>query len=364
MLKLLKHYGKKATLAFIFFALFITLNCGKRKPPLPPVEKVPQRVEVSGSQQGNKIILVWTMPNRNARKGDVLHISRADIYRLAEPLNSPLTLSEEDFSAKSTLISSVPITENDFGRKKLTFTDTLSFAGQPVRLRYAIRFVNDSGQKAGFSNFLLIEPASKVAEEPRGLQIQVTQESVNLSWLAPEANIDGSTPANIIGFNIYRSDGATKLTKRLNDKPVSGNVFEDKFFEFEKSYTYFLRAVSLGKDAEPIESLDSEALSVIPKDTFPPTPPSAITIAASPQTISIFFAFNPEKDVLGYRVYRSTDPALPKKDWTLMTPEILMTNTFQDTQVESGKTYFYFLTAIDKFGNVSAASEVVSETVP
>jgi fibronectin type 3 domain-containing protein len=169
---------------------------------------------------------------------------------------------------------------------------------------------------------------------------------------------------NIIGFNIYRTDNATKSTKLLNSAPVASNFFKDSFFEFEKSYTYFLRTVSLGKDAEPIESLDSEAVSVTPEDTFPPSPPGAITIAASPQTVSIFFASNPEKDVLGYRVYRSTDPALPKKDWTLMTKEILTTNTFQDTQVESGKTYFYFLTAVDKFGNVSEASEIVSETIP
>jgi hypothetical protein len=191
MLNTLKHYCKKATLAFIFLALFITLNCGKRKPPLPPIEKIPQRVEISGSQRGNQIHLVWTMPARNAEKGSILHINRADIYRLTEPLSLPLSLSEEEFSAQSTLIATIPITETDFGRKQFTYTDTLSFAGQPARLRYAIRFVNASGQKAGFSNFLLIEPTSRVAEQPRELKTEVTQESVNLSWLSPETNIDG-----------------------------------------------------------------------------------------------------------------------------------------------------------------------------
>ena len=41
-----------------------------------------------------------------------------------------------------------------------------------------------------------------------------------------------------------------------------------------------------------------------------------------------------------------------------------LANTFQDTRVESGKTYYYYLTAVDKAGNVSGTSEVVSETVP
>ena len=37
---------------------------------------------------------------------------------------------------------------------------------------------------------------------------------------------------------------------------------------------------------------------------------------------------------------------------------------FQDERVESGKTYYYYLTAVDQAGNVSPPSEVASEKVP
>ena len=47
----------KTALAFIMLALLISLNCGKRTPPLPPVERVVQRVEISGFQRGNKVYL-------------------------------------------------------------------------------------------------------------------------------------------------------------------------------------------------------------------------------------------------------------------------------------------------------------------
>jgi fibronectin type 3 domain-containing protein len=87
-------------------------------------------------------------------------------------------------------------------------------------------------------------------------------------------------------------------------------------------------------------------------------------VAAAPGAISIFFAVNVETDVVGYRIYRSTDRALPLPQWTQLTTDLLKTNTFQDTRVESGKVYYYFLTARDKFGNVSSPSEIVSETVP
>jgi fibronectin type 3 domain-containing protein len=78
----------------------------------------------------------------------------------------------------------------------------------------------------------------------------------------------------------------------------------------------------------------------------------------------LFFPANPENDVEGYKIYRSTDPDLEKSLWTLLTPKLLSVTTYQDDRVESGKTYFYYVTATDKKGNVSKPSEVVSEVVP
>ncbi len=354
----------KAPLALLAVVLLIGLSCGKRKPPLPPKERVVQRVEIAGFQRGNQVILSWTMPARNASQNSLLNINRADIYRLAEPLATPQNLSEEEFAARSTLVATLNIRDSDFGLKTLNYTDTLQFAGQPARLRYAIRFVNASGQKAAFSNFFLLEPASRVAASPTSLSALVTQEAVKLDWEPPTANVDGSIPANVLGYNVYRSTSAEVPGKLLNKTPISDTNFDDAFFEFDKPQFYFVRAVSVGTGGEPVESSESNIQQILPKDTFPPSPPAAITLAATPTTISIFFATNPEKDVTGYRIYRTEDASLEKEKWELLTTEILATNTFQDTRVESGKTYYYFLKAIDKAGNISEPSEVVSETVP
>lgn len=304
------------------------------------------------------------MPARNASKSSTLNISRADIYRLAEPVTAPVSISEEEFANRSTLIAAMPITDADFGLKTITYRDTLQFAGQAARLRYAIRFVNSAGQKAGFSNALLIEPTSRIASNPSGLTAETNQDAIRLEWSAPEQNVDGTKPASLLGYNIYRSTSMRETAVLLNKAPLGGTSFEDPNFEFGKEYFYFVRAVSVGLQAEPVESSESNIADVKAVDTFPPSPPSALTVAASPTTISIFFAVNPEKDVTGYRIYRSLDPALDKAKWELITPNLLVLNTFQDTRVESGKTYHYYVTAADKYGNVSPPSEVVSETVP
>lgn len=354
----------KAGLAFIAVALLITLfsGCGKRKPPLPPKERVSQRVEIKGIQQGGQVILSWTMPTRNAAEGNTLNIERIDVYRLIEPLSAPLSLSEEDFSSRSTLIKSIPVTDKDFSFSKLTYTDTLEFSGQAARLRYAIRFVNSSGQKAAFSNFLLIQPESRIAEKPTNLDGTYSQDAIVLNWEKPQANVDGTQPANILGYNIYRRSGNNADAKILNKTPLKNTNYSDDFFEFGIDYGYFVRTVSLGGDGTPIESLNSNNFDVKPTDTFAPNPPNAVTIAAAPNVISIFFAANIEKDIVGYKIYRSTDEQIPKENWELLTPEILKNNTFSDSKVEPEKTYYYYLIAVDKFGNESKPSEIVSET--
>jgi hypothetical protein len=357
-----KNGGRVAVLLIVSAILGLGFGCGKRKPPVPPKERVSQRVELSGYQRGNQVILSWTMPAANAARSSVLNIDRVDIYRLAEPSSAPRTLSEEEFASKSTLIATLSIKESDFGLKNLQHIDNLEFAGQAARLRYAMRFANASGQKASFSNFLLIEPTAKVAIAPTELTYTLSQDAVSLKWRAPDKNIDGTSPVSLLGYNIYRSTSEKEPGKLLNTSPLTDAAYSDEFFEFGKEYFYFVRAVSVGKDATPIESLETNILKLKPTDTFAPSAPAAITLAVGQNVISIFFAINPEKDIAGYSIYRSTNREAPKDKWQLLTPKLLKANTFQDTTVESSKQYFYYITATDNVGNVSEPSEIVTET--
>jgi fibronectin type 3 domain-containing protein len=349
----------------LLLLIAIMSGCGKRGAPIPPNERVRQRVEITGFQRGNEVILSWQMPRRNAPKGNVQNIARIDIYRLADPASAPTQISEEDFSNRATLITVMPVTDTDFGvNKTLQYKDTLQFAGQAARLRYAVRLVNASGQKASFSNVMVIEPTSKVAANPASLLADVTQDAIGLKWQPPTTNVDQSTPVSILGYNVYRSDNEKTPARLLNKTPVQTAEYADEFFDFGKEYFYFVRSVSVGLGNEPVESTESNILKIKPVDTFAPSAPAAITLASAPGTISIFWAVNPEKDIAGYKIYRSEDKDAPLDKWPLLTPEIWPRNTYQDTHVESGKRYFYYLTATDKFGNVSPSSDIVSETAP
>lgn len=351
---------------FLLLAAAITggFACGKRKPPLPPEPKVFQRAEITGIQRGNRIVLSWKMPDKNAAANDVRHIRTIDVYRLAEPLTTPTTLNEEQFANRSVLIGTLPVRDDDFGLKTLSYTDTLQLSGQTSRLRYAVRFVNASGQKAPFSNIFTVEPENKVAAAPTSLLAEVTQEAIELNWTAPTQNADGTTPVNLAGYNVYRSRSKTEAGTIINKAPVTDSKYSDSTFEFEKEHYYFVRAISTGTGDTPTESGESNVVEVLPKDTFRPSAPASITIGASPNTVSLFFPPNPEPDIAGYRIYRTEDQSQDRSLWKLLTTEPITANTFQDATVEAGKTYYYYVTAVDKFGNVSEMSEVVSETVP
>ncbi|MGH9882010.1 MAG: fibronectin type III domain-containing protein [Pyrinomonadaceae bacterium] len=356
----------------MFFALVLfscLAGCGKRRPPLPPVERVQQRTELlSGVQRGNQVILSWPAPLRNAPDSSVQSIRRIDVYRLAEKPSAPLPLTEEEFSARSTLIGSVTYDEIKNAADTLTYSDQLELAGEPTRLRYAISYVNAAGQRAAFSNFLLIEPAARIAQPPTLVATgkEIAEEGVTISWQPPAANIDGSTPVNLLGYNVYRVDESQNEVGQapINTALISGTQYQDKTAKFGENYRYVVRSVSLGTEGAQVESLNSNALPVSPRDIFPPSAPSSISVVAAPGRISIFFPANPESDVAGYNIYRSVDPNLPRDRWTKLNPSLLTRTTFQDERVESGKRYYYYLTAVDQAGNMSPSSEVVSEVVP
>ena len=314
------------------------------------------------------MILIWPAPPRNAPDGSVQSIRRVDVYRVAEKPRAPLPMTEEEFATRATMIGSVTYDEIKKAGDTLTYTDLLELAGEPARLRYAIRYVNGAGQSAAFSNFYLMEPAAKVANPPVIIKTgkEYSETANTITWEAPRTNSDGSTPVNLLGYNIYRTDAAKPgaSPNSLNQEPITATQYEDRTFKFGEKYIYVVRSVSLGTEGRPVESLDSNFLQLAPFDDYAPAAPEKPSVGPAPGRLSIFWVANSESDLAGYYLYRSTDPNLAKDKWTKLTGALYTKTTFTDENVETGKTYYYYVVAVDKTGNVSAKSEVVSDTVP
>ena len=142
----------------------------------------------------------------------------------------------------------------------------------------------------------------------------------------------------------------------LNSTPVSATNFEDRNFKFGSEYSYAIRTVSQGKESA-IESPGSGEVSLIPRDTFPPATPTSVTGAAATGIVSLFWPANGERDLKGYIIYRAERSDQPHSEWLRLTPAPITATTYRDERAESGKKYYYFITAIDSAGNESSPSE-------
>ena len=151
----------------------------------------------------------------------------------------------------------------------------------------------------------------------------------------------------------------------INSALISGTEYADKNFKFGENYRYIVRAVSLGTEGAQVESLNSNSISVSPRDVFPPSPPRVECSSRRPSPGTSLDLLPGESGVgycrLQYLSLNRSGSAETAVDQAERR-RCLTRTTFQDDKVESGKTYYYYLTAVDPAGNVSQPSEVVSET--
>ena len=346
------------------------VSCGKIGAPIPPARFTERTAELTAIQRGAAVVLTWPAPSLAQKESSRSYIARADIYRLTERIDEEPVLDADDYqqSAKAVgFLDRATIQAQIELLGRLQFTDAMNL-GQTnalanTRLRYAIRYVNNREQSAAFSNTVAIEPGSKVALPPSGLTaVAPGQDLVTLKWTAPDANVDGTRPPSIAGYNVYRRRAKREAGgELLNDEPITEPSFNDTRFEYNADYVYFVRVLSQGVTGL-IESADSEMLAFTPVDTFAPAPPNPVSIASANGTMSLFWPSSPERDVIGYNVYRAGSADAEDKDWIKLTDQPITPVTFRDDRVVIDQTYFYRVTAIDRFNNESAPSKVVTET--
>jgi hypothetical protein len=356
-----------AIILLLCLATFASAGCGKVGDPLPPIPRTPLIIdELSVAQEGTKMVL--SIPFSRTPRSPKLE--RIDIYRLVESPDDPLGLPQEAFSKRATIINSIPGDEIPLSKSITTIDDALDFkaGANSSRYRYAVQLVTSGGAAADFSNYAMVTPLFDLALPPVKLVTKQREAEIEVTWTAPPGNEDGSTTANVAGYNIYRRTGeSTNSFVRLNAQPLREARFLDRNFQFGETYVYFVRALSLlpgnASLLNAIESNQSAPLTHTPADTFPPAAPTPITIASIGGIVSLYWPLNSEPDTLGYNIYRAEEEDAPPGNWVKLNPQLHKTTSFRDDLVQVGKQYSYQITAVDAYGNESPRSKAVSETV-
>jgi hypothetical protein len=365
-----RRQGRSLAYFVVLATALACLSCGKVGAPVPPARLTERTNSLTAVQRGASVFLLWPAPPLVKQESDRAYINRVEIYRLVEQRDEEPVLDPDDFEELSQVIGYLDraaIESQVESARQLQYTDALNLTRPKdlanTRLRYAVRYINKRGQTATFSNSVAIEPMPGIAKPPTGVSLAGSdQDALAISWEPPDEDVSGARPASVIGYNVYRRAAKRdSFNKPLNPEPIAETSFTDRNFKYQTDYVYVVRALSQGRSGL-IESADSAPLEVKPVDTFEPAAPDPVSIASANGVISLFWPTSPERDVVGYNVYRADAASADEKDWVKLNADPLGPVTFRDDRVTTGQKYFYRVTAVDRFNNESKPSAVVSET--
>ena len=176
--------------------------CGKVGPPEPPLRRAPLVVkDLNVEQRGGHLIL--SLPFAHETK---TQMQRIDVYRLVESTDAPMGLPIEIFSEKASVVYSILADDIPLDHSGVDYKDALNVKGetQNKRYRYSVRMFNTDGRAADFSNYATIEPLFNLALPPTKLAVKQVETQIEITWDPPEGNMNETSPANVVGYNIYR----------------------------------------------------------------------------------------------------------------------------------------------------------------
>lgn len=360
----MKNISTAALLTILYIGLLISSlpACGKKGPPLPPESFVPAQVSGFRAQgKGESLILSWTIPKKNNDGSALGDLAGFKLYQKKSgegchtcpsefPLYADIDIEAPDHSADAVIKG-----------KRLIFT--LREMEPGLSYDFKVAPYNKSGYFGEFSEVITLNWTSPPAP-PSGIKGIAGDRSVTLSWLpSPDKANEGSTDEGFAGYLVYRADTPGVYPKSpRNAVPVETESYTDLGLENDRPYYYVVRSAI--KDGQTLtEGAPSEEIALASKDNVPPLPPEGLSVVPTKAGVRVFWDSSEEPDLFGYNLYRREKG---KKAAIKLNDAPLAEVYYTDTNVISGKIYYYFITALDRAAarNESEATEEVSTIVP
>jgi hypothetical protein len=367
---------------FVVGAALLICGCAAQSVPIPRQPAVPRATtDLSAKQFGDSVVLTFTLPKETIQGKALSKRPGIEIYRAFA--SAPAT-GGSSTSKPQQLVATVPSQMVEQYREdgRMRFPDILTPADLAAHVGgtafYVIRTRLGKHDSVD-SNLVQVQilPAPQPIADLRAL---ITRRALELSWTAPGILPPGSAPPVSLRYRIYRveapagnhppSPANSQTHSEAGQFVLLGESatpsYGDTNFSFGHTYAYTVRSVAVYASGS-VESEESNALNVTPRDTFAPATPENIAATATPAKASapahvdLSWAISSEADLLGYNVYRSDTESNPG---ARVNTAPLLTPVFRDDSVVAGEQYFYRVTAIDRAGNESALSAPVAVTVP
>ena len=352
--------------AGLAMAALALAGCGKKGPIVPPERRLPLAAsEMSATVEDRAIVVKWANPrNRvdNSRLRDlaVVRLFRREEAPGAEP--KPAMLSGDRVVGYEQIariaLDAAPPPGVQLGGGAVTVTDDkgLSFGRRYVYVATA----EDSSERSSAPSPPVGVTFLAAPTPPPGLSAQAGDRQTRLRWDAPSTLIDGAPATGELRYLVLRGVGEGSLAP-LTSAAIAATAYTDTGLENEVTYRYAVKGVRVDPVGTAIGPA-SAAVAVTPVDTTPPSAPTRLI--AIPATGGVRLAWNPspEDDVAQYAIYRTEGTGPLSR---IATTSAIAT-IYTDRDVQSGRTYRYAVTALDraKQPNESPRSNEVTVTVP
>jgi len=378
----------------------LTLSCGKKGDPEPPLPRGPNAIKnLTVEQEGDDAVLTFAFPDRLQNGAPLTDLFEIEVLRVVNPspglgtprpagpgasrpvsgvtgsapVNLPgaterrtatnVRVAEEQFYETARVVAKLSLsTIAELTRgASVVYRDPLTplfqneGSGPPKPLAYAVISVRRGGQRSPLSNIVALAP--DVAPGAPTLLPAIPEEgAICLEWTPPEGDVLGA-PVQIGGYEIYRRIlPQEEFETPLNHTPDPGLSYVDRTAPYGASLVYTVRAV-LAKNPK-VEGLPAEELPVVYRDVYPPPAPAKLDVLSEGNRVRLVWTPVDAPDLAGYLVFRAVGDGAP----VALNATPLTDPFFTDEGLAPGTRYRYSVRAVDRVGNRSAPSpEAVAE---
>jgi hypothetical protein len=360
------------------------VSCGAPGIPIPPALELPKAVtDLRAARKGDRVYLAWTVPSRTTDRQPIRHLGST---RICRSFNTEVTDCKNPVAEIPPSQFPLPSTQKNAPAPKVaaSYVDTLPPATQTedpsAAINYAVTVLNENGRTAGLSNQASVSAAPTLP--PPHFDAKVESEGVLLFWECPRGSPAAeASPVLQYKLRIYRREqgkqadvkvGDLDYAACLNPQTAAGGAspsqYFDQTFEWEKRYDYRATVVtgvsSPGKPEVEVEGDDTPVVQVFAHDVFPPAVPTGVqaVFSGTGQAPFVDLVWSPdtEADLAGYNIFRREDGGQAVK----LNSELVKAPAYRDGDIQTGKRYFYSVSAVDERNNESARSEETSEQIP
>ena len=342
------------------------VGCGKKGPIVAPERRYPNPPsEMRASVEERSIAVRWVAPRNRVdgtrlRDVRVMRLFRRDAAPDAPP--KPAMRSGDSVvgyqEIARVVLAAAPPPGVQIEGSAVTVTDDKGLAfGQ--RYSYVATAEDSDGRSSAPSPpvAVLFQAAPSA---PLGLMAQAGDKEARLRWEAPTTFIDGSAIAGEVRYVVLRAAGDGALAP-VTATPITATTFTDTGLANETTYRYAVRGVrsdSGGTATGPA----STSVTVTLVDTTPPSAPTRLIAVPGPGSVRLAWNASPEADVAEYAIYRAEGGG----PFTRIGTTPALATLYTDREVQSGRTYRYAVTALDRAGrpNESPRSNEAVVTVP